>query len=82
MRISKSFEIRTLFSSYFTESVELPTGCADNNLDAARTLIDVIKSHNCQKERGLKNRILYRMMWGTKNGPLGLVEKSLQSSTF
>lgn len=60
MRISKSFEIRTLFSSYFTESVELPTGCADNNLDAARTLIDVIKSHNCQKERGLKNRILYR----------------------
>ena len=27
--------------------------------------------------------VIYRnMMWGTKNGPLGLVEKGLSSSTF
>lgn len=25
---------------------------------------------------------LIRVMWGTKNGPLGLVEKGLKSSTF
>lgn len=59
MRVSKSFEIRTLFSSYFTESIEIPVNKACENLEATRILIREIRSLSCQTIKGLKKRTLY-----------------------
>ena len=38
--------------------------------------------NNGERFKELRKRNKQIMMWGTKNGPLGLVEKGLKSSTF
>lgn len=60
MRISHSFEIRTLFSSYFTESTKIPIEKQEDNLEAVKQLIKKIKSLNILESFGLKQRVLFR----------------------
>lgn len=60
MRISKSFEIQTLFSSYFTESTKLLKDKAEDNLIAVRELLKQIESHGLHQSLGLRNRKLFR----------------------
>ena len=53
-------------------------------LEAAERLSPTIFAMEpCNGMHWLVNQLQdYGLMWGTKNGPLGLVEKGLKSSTF